>query len=165
MPLYLQSKIHHSKNLQLERSCFLKANRGVGNNGVVMAKNNTKCWCKCFGRYSPQELKTISTKKLEPSTSSFTFHSQRTPMPHEVFPPKSSSAEFGHDWLIGSSRRRRRWMRRTSFASTAVFASRSRWTTESGPNDCKEIPKEYLKLLTRLGEESLDEAENVQEVS
>ena len=31
--------------------------------------------------------------------------------------------------------------------------------------DCKEIPKEYLKLLTRLGEESLDEAENVQEVS
>ena len=100
MPLYLQTKIHHSKNLQLERSCFLKANRGVGNNGVVMAKNNTKCWCKCFGRYSPQELKTISTKKLEPSTSSFTFHSQRNPMSHEVFPPKSSSAEFGHDWLL-----------------------------------------------------------------
>ena len=71
--------IHHSKRLQLERSCFLKANRGVGNNGVVMAKNNTKHWCKCFGRYSPQELKAIYLSKHEPSTSSYSYLSKHEP--------------------------------------------------------------------------------------
>ena len=115
MPLYLRTKIHHSKRLQLQRSCFLKANRGVGNNGVAMAKNNTKakCWCKCFGRYSPQELKAIYLSKHEPSTSSYLskhepstwienniyqttwtinifihIPSQRNPMPQQVFLPQ-----------------------------------------------------------------------------
>ena len=91
MPLYLQTKIHHSKRLQFERSCFLKANRCVGNNGVVMAKNNTKCWCKCFGRYSPQELKAIYLSKHEPSTSSFHLPFTTESHPSRGFSPKSSS--------------------------------------------------------------------------
>ena len=88
MPLYLQTKIHHSKRLQLERSCFLKASRCVGNNGIVMAKNNTKCSCKCFGKFSNKLWKQYPSKNLNHQHLHFTFPSQRNPIPQEVFPPQ-----------------------------------------------------------------------------
>ena len=87
----------------------------------VFTNNNTKHWCKCFDTLSnklwkqyPPKTGTIS----EPSTSSFSSPATESRglmrFPHQYPPPRP-----------------RPW--RLSFASTAAFASRSRWTTESWP--------------------------------
>ena len=109
----LQTKIHHSKRLQLERSCFLKANRGVGNNGVVMAKNNTKCWCKCFGKYSPQELKAIYLSKHEPSTSSGWLYTC-TYLYHIRMDTPEPQKQFGLRWACHSISRLKSLIQRDS---------------------------------------------------
>ena len=88
------------------------------NDIVVFTNNNTKHWCKCLDTLSKQ-IKQYPPKSgtiSEPSTSSYT--SQRNPKASWGFPPQYPTP---------------RPQPNLSSTSTAAFASRSRWTTESWP--------------------------------
>ena len=85
----------------------------------MFTNNNTKHWCKCFW-HAFQTNKTLSTKKWNHQwTVNIFIHFLTTEssglmrFPHQYPPPRP--------WLS------------SSFASTAAFAWRSRWTTESWP--------------------------------
>ena len=86
----------------------------------MFTNNNTKHWCKCLDTLSKQIKQYSIHQKVKPSVNHQHLHSlphNRIPcfmrFPPQYPPPRPQLLLF--------------------FASTAAFASRSRWTTESWP--------------------------------
>ena len=115
-PKYYQTKI-------VNRTCLVCTLEQKGCRKRKGNQKNTKCWCKMVqayvGWFSPQELKAIYTKQLEPSTSS--FHVPFTTESHASrgFPSPNPPPRPRPELLC---------------ASTAALASRSRSATASRPS-------------------------------
>ena len=98
-------------------SYFEKASRCLGNDTIVITTNNRKCWCKCLGTLA--HALSIRSDKQNPRntwTINISSTSQQSPV-SEVSPPNPPPRPRPYLFC----------------ASTAAFASRSRWTMESWP--------------------------------
>ena len=118
------------------------SNSKCRNNIVVFTKNNTKHWCKCFGKFSNQLWKQYPPKNLNHQHLHFTFPSQRNPIPQEVFPPQILLRGHGRlrpvhpwrPWPPGAAPPRRRGLRGLRSAAVSCLGSRGPEAEAAGQN-------------------------------